>query len=163
MSLSTTPQVSKVFKTCVSSGNSGLEQPKITGCGDFKKWKIWLWDDHCSKMFKIPLLFHWILVGVFRHSPFLDDHNPQDFWGSTIPKLIIKQQGWIAATAQMADFLTGSWGSFDGTNVNTAPQVGVQFSGALDVDTSGCLKTVPQNGSYWCVSRREWMGMEEWE
>ena len=34
---------------------------------------------------KIPLLFHWILVGFFRDSPFVDYGNPQYMKGTIIP------------------------------------------------------------------------------
>ena len=50
-------------------------------------------------VFKIPLSFHEILVGLVRDSPFLDDHNPQYMKGSIIPQPIIHQQGWRGHTA----------------------------------------------------------------
>ena len=49
----------------------------------------------------IPVNIAWFFE---RDSPFLDDlddYTPQYMKGSIIPELIINQQGWIAATAQM--------------------------------------------------------------
>ena len=44
-------------------------------------------------VFKIPFLFHWILVGWERDSPIGLWNNPQYIKGSIIPQLIIHQPG----------------------------------------------------------------------
>ena len=55
-------------------------------------------------MFKIPPAFHYSgwFIGISRS--WINYCNPQYIHGSLIPKLIINQQGWITATAQLYRF-----------------------------------------------------------